>query len=514
MTASFTNVRDPAVAGLFYDRDPSNLAKTIKNLLQQAKTTTVPGAIRGIICPHAGYRYSGPIAASAYKLLEGKTFDTVIVLAPSHTASFEGASIAGNDAFETPLGTIPVSPKAAELARHKPFIPERPTKVQTPPWWRESLKRLPSDGQATPHTWEHSLEVQLPFLQETIGQFELIPIIMGRVEAPEVAKALLPLLNDKTLIVCSTDLSHYHSYAQAQSMDRSITDAISRLDLSATQDQEACGKGPILVLMKLAKLLDWEPKLLDLRNSGDTSGQRGQVVGYASYVFYDPKGNGPSGNTEIGQENENPEGVHKSAKSTETQSESPDEKPTGYTEQQGDYLVKLARHAIESFLTTGVAPKLDLSTIPEKLKQKQGCFVTLTERGQLRGCIGSILPQEPLCNAVISRAIAAATEDPRFPPVTASELNDLHIEVSILTVPEPLEYKDAEDLLKKLKPGVSGVVLKDGLHQATFLPQVWKQLPEPAEFLSHLSQKSGLTPNIWRKEHLSIETYQVVAFEE
>ncbi len=488
-TATFVNPRDPAVAGLFYEQDPGKLAAEIDQYLHQADPKPVT-AIRGLISPHAGYQYSGPVAAYGYKLLTEQPVKTVIILAPSHYARFDGASIADNDAFETPLGMVPVSPKAAELARKKPFIPEQAANVLMPGWWRSSQKQMPRKGEATPHTWEHSLEVQLPFLQQVLGSFELIPIILGDVDPAAVAERLAPLLDEETLVVASTDLSHYYPYETAQEMDLATAEAIVRLDMGSLAKQEACGKGPIMVLLHLALQCGWKAELLDLRNSGDTAGGHGEVVGYTSIAFYQPHG--------------------KSIPPKKTTTQSKNE----FTEEDRAFLLDLARKSVEEAVQTGSTPKVDPKKIPPKLRDERACFVTLTERGQLRGCIGAILPEEPLWKAVISRAAAAAMEDPRFSPVTSKELEHVHIEISVLSIPQPLPFDSPEELLEKLRPDIDGVVLKYRWHSATFLPQVWKQLPKPERFLDQLSLKAGLPSGSWRDMPLAIETYQVEAFEE
>jgi AmmeMemoRadiSam system protein A len=183
------------------------------------------------------------------------------------------------------------------------------------------------------------------------------------------------------------------------------------------------------------------------------------------------------------------------------------------TEEEGRRLLSLARKTVEESLFHRKTDEVDAKGCPA-FNEKRGTFVTLTIEGSLRGCIGHIIPQETLIEGVRINAINAAFKDPRFRPVSPKEWERVKIEVSILTDPAPLEYSDAEDLLRKLRPGVDGVILKKGFHQATFLPQVWEQLPEPEEFLMHLCFKAGLDENEWKKGELDISTYQVQAFHE
>jgi AmmeMemoRadiSam system protein A len=186
-----------------------------------------------------------------------------------------------------------------------------------------------------------------------------------------------------------------------------------------------------------------------------------------------------------------------------------------FTPEEGKYLISLARHTIEEKLTGKKSTLKDfMKNLPSKFYEKRGTFVTLTINGMLRGCIGHIIPQESVVDGVKENALNAAFRDPRFSPLRREELNKIRIEVSILTTPEPLEYEDAKDLLSKLRPGIDGVIIKKGFHQATFLPQVWEQLPNKEEFLTHLCIKAGLDGDAWRKEKLEVLTYQVQAFEE
>ena len=189
--------------------------------------------------------------------------------------------------------------------------------------------------------------------------------------------------------------------------------------------------------------------------------------------------------------------------------------PQWLSEDEGKYLLGLARKTIEDTLNNAESPRIDWKKeLPDKFKEKLGTFVTVTIKGNLRGCIGHIIPRMTLIEGIQANAVNAAFRDPRFPPLTRDEFDRIEIEVSILTRPQELSYEDGEDLLRKLRPGVDGVILKKGFHEATFLPQVWEQLPGKEEFLAHLCLKAGLSHDSWRKEKLTVSTYQVQAFEE
>jgi AmmeMemoRadiSam system protein A len=187
---------------------------------------------------------------------------------------------------------------------------------------------------------------------------------------------------------------------------------------------------------------------------------------------------------------------------------------TRLTQEEGKRLLMVARNTIKNRLENTKEPQIDLKDLPEKFQERLGTFVTVTIDGNLRGCIGHIIPREALIEGIRENAINAAFKDPRFPPLTKDEFDSIEIEISILTAPQELSYIDAEDLLRKLRPGVDGVIIKRGFHEATFLPQVWDQLPDKGEFLAHLCLKAGLSYDSWRKEKLQVSTYQVQAFEE
>ena len=505
-------MREPAVAGAFYRRGKDLLREQVERCfslpLGPGKVPSVsrPGArkIKGAVFPHAGYEYSGPIAANAYQTVSGRSFDTVIILAASHYADFRGVSVPASDAYETPLGKVPVSEKAKLLAKQSPFVFEPKCFVQRPQWSGIASKPAPPAGEDTPETWEHSVEVQVPFLQKTLRDFKILPVIFGDADPEKVAKALADIVDEKTLVVASTDLSHYQAYDEAKTMDQRTVKWICSMDVEPLQAREAresaCGRMPVLTLMHLAKLKGWTPQLLDYRNSGDTSGDKGRgVVGYAAIVFTGPA----SKAKQVASAAAAP-----AATATEPKA------AAQFTAEERKFLLDLARQTLKSVTAGGGLPKPKADIIPARLKESKGCFVTLTENGQLRGCIGNILPAGPLCEAVMENAQSAALRDFRFAPVTPGEVDKIHIEVSVLTEPQPLEFKSPEDLFAKLRPHKDGVVLKIGFRSATFLPQVWEQLPDKVQFLSHLAQKAGCEPGAWRGKDVSVSVYHVEAFAE
>lgn len=258
---TLARVRQPAVAGSFYPSDPEVLGTTVDGLLAQATTRNLKG-LRALVSPHAGYQYSGPVAASGFKQLAGLAFERVVIMAPSHHVLFAGVAIPDADALHTPLGDIAISSWASALGRESPFVID-----------------------SAPHAREHALEVQLPFLQRVLKRFEVVPLVFGEVDEQLVARKVSAGLDARTLVIASSDLSHYYPYEKAAMLDSATVQAILRLDVAALAQREACGRSPIMALVHIARERGWKTELLDARNSGDTAGDRTRVVGYASIAF-------------------------------------------------------------------------------------------------------------------------------------------------------------------------------------------------------------------------------------
>ncbi|MBD3261823.1 MAG: AmmeMemoRadiSam system protein B [Candidatus Altiarchaeales archaeon] len=443
-----SNVREPVFSGRFYPKDRRALEDMIDSYLRRVEVFEA-APVRGLISPHAGYIYSGPTAAAGYKQLVGRDFDKVIVLAPSHQHGFKGASILNVSHYETPLGFIPVSQKTSVLLESDLF---------------EVVPKA--------HKREHSLEVQLPFLQSVLPDFELIPVVTGDVDPEKLGEAILPLIDDKTLVVASTDLSHYHAYDQAVAFDSECIEKIIAGEPQGVAASKLCGKIPVLTLMYIAGKKGWTARELDYRNSGDTQGSKDRVVGYASIVYH-----------------------------------------TGLGREEKEVLLDLARETLKKHYEGEGRPKVKEEGLPPKLKVERGCFVTLNKHNNLRGCIGHITPQTKLYDCVIENALNAALHDRRFKPVTQKELGELEVEVSVLTAPEQLRYDDAQDLYSKIVPKRDGLVLSRGWNKATYLPQVWEQIPDKKSFLTRLCRKAGLKGDCI-KDNPDIEVYRAQVFRE
>jgi MEMO1 family protein len=274
---STQEIRPPAVAGIFYHAAAPKLIKMVESLLQQVQHPPLPGKLIGLVSPHAGYMYSGLTAAHSYKMLEGKKYECVIIVGPSHREYFPGVSVYPGEAYQTPLGNVRIHAELRDaLLKHSNCI------------------TASSDG----HSLEHSIEVQLPFLQQVLGEFQFIPLVIGDQDSSicsKLAQTLADVIGSRNiLLVASSDLSHYHTHAEAVSMDEQVLDEVRKFDASSflqkagAEEFEACGGGPIGVVMQTAKLLGANhAEVLHYCTSGDITGDKSKVVGYMSAAFTD-----------------------------------------------------------------------------------------------------------------------------------------------------------------------------------------------------------------------------------
>lgn len=439
--------RQPAVAGLFYPAEPTELAAQVDALLDEA----MPAAeySRAIIAPHAGYVYSGPTAAHAYRALDPKT-KRVLILGPTHRVGIEGMALTGADLHRTPLGVVPSDIEITDALEELPDVIVAPVV----------------------HAQEHSLEVHLPFLQRYLdGPFTVVPVAVGHATPESVAKAIeIGLSFPDTAVVISSDLSHFLTYEQARMIDAQTLAQIASKTPALTPGQ-ACGAYPVSGMMKYAQTNGWEARILDASNSGDTAGDKSRVVGYPAVAWY-PREN---------------EGI--------------------------SVLPTLAYNAIADAFGAKPLPLPDAASEESALKEDGASFVTLNLDGRLRGCIGTLQAQRPLKEDIQYNAVAAALRDPRFPELSKQELERVDLDVSVLTEPVPLweENQPAPDeqvVLGLLRPGVDGVIVEYRGRRATFLPQVWDQLPQPEMFMGRLKEKAGLPSDFWAPE-MNVSTYQV-----
>jgi len=446
-------VRPAAVAGMFYPGDRRELAASVQYYLSQAEIETDAAVPKAIIAPHAGYVYSGPVAATAYARLKPArgVIRRVVLAGPCHRVPVRGLAVSGADAFATPLGDVPLDRQAIDRILHLP-------QVET--------------FDAT-HAQEHSLEVHLPFLQSILDDFVLVPLVVGQAGADEVAEVLESLWGgSETLIVISSDLSHYLDYDSAQKIDGDTCRAIENLDSSGLGRDHACGRVPVGGLLALAKRKGLEVATVDLRNSGDTAGDKARVVGYGSWVFVEPKsGQAVDGEDDFGAETRELLARH------------------------GRSLLHLAAASISHGLASGNPQPVDPSDFADPALGADGaCFVTLKKAGKLRGCIGSPQVHRPLIVDVAENAFAAAFRDHRFSPLSREELDEVDLSISVLSAAAPIDFSGEDGLLAALRPGRDGLIIQDGDKRALFLPSVWSDLPDPLRFLQHLKIKAGMSP--------------------
>jgi len=476
--AARAGVKKPNVAGCFYPGDAAALREMIQTYLKEASLPEgSPQDPAVLIVPHAGYVYSGPVAAYGFKSVQGRRYDTVVVLAGSHFFSFRGAAVYYEGAFRTPLGDIPVDTATVDALI-----------AETSGW----VKVAPAVFER-----EHALEVELPFLQSVLKDLKIVPVIFGEAALGDLelmGKALGRILKDKrALVVVSTDLSHYKRYDAACSLDRETIDLILDGDTQGIWDSVAagggnmCGTKPVLAGMYYAQARGAnKATLLKCANSGDTAGDKSRVVGYASIVF-------------------SPGGAAKDRPEVPARSHNPKE-DVMLTKEEKKLLIAVARQAIEARVAgRDVSVKREDSA---GLNLRLGAFVTLHKHGRLRGCIGLFTSNEPLYLVVAQMAAAAATQDHRFPPVRPDELKEIDIEISVLSEPKPI------DDWKSVRLGVDGVIVRRGIASGVFLPQVATETGWDLDtFLGQLcSQKAGLARECYKDPGTRLLTFQADVF--
>ncbi len=467
-------IRPAAVAGAFYPADPKELTQMIDDLLAKATPPPVDGEILAAVAPHAGYPYSGPVAAWTYAALRGHKYSHVVVIAPSHYVGFDFTSVYDGDAYTTPLGQVPVD---KEFAR-------RLAKMSS------TIQLSDKGHQATRDAPEHSVEVELPWLQTVLGNFELVPIVMGD-QSYESSRALgvalaRMLRNDHdTLVLASSDLSHYHIYDDAETIDHKTLHALEAWDYLSmsrnfeTRVWEACGGAPIVAAMIYAERMGANrAEVLKYANSGDVTSDHSRVVGYSADLF---------------------------VKSPHAADAVP---AFSLTDAEKAELLAVARKSVESMIQRNelYSPSPSAS---ETLDREYGAFVTLTEGGALRGCIGYTSPMKPLYMTVRDTATLAALRDPRFRPVTAQELPQLAYEISVLS---PLRRVTE---IEQIKVGRDGLLMKNGNSEGLLLPQVpVQQKWDRQTFLEQTCRKAGMDLNCWKDENTDIFSFTAVVFNE
>jgi AmmeMemoRadiSam system protein B/AmmeMemoRadiSam system protein A len=460
-------VKKAAFAGSFYPADRNELDALIEKYLKNADSeegcSGYPGTF-AVISPHAGYIYSGQVAACSYTALRGTRAKTVILLGSSHRSFFDGVAVYPEGSWETPFGPVAIdSAMAKSLASSGSIIKSMPAAFDK----------------------EHSLEVQLPFLQKIFQDFTIVPLLTGRIQKDGIAQ-LSGILQDviakskgRTVLVISSDMSHYLAYAAARAQDISTLKKIQSLSWEALYDSmvsggnEVCGAPAVIAAVKMTRDIGGEARVLTYANSGDTAGDRSRVVGYGSVLFSRPD------NKEL--------------------------PPLNDAEKKK--LLSIARKTLDEYVTTKKVPHIDMKD--GRLAERSGVFVTLNKQGQLRGCIGYIKAAEPLYRSVIEMTVSAASRDMRFRPVRSDEVKDISIEISVLS---PLKLIKAPGEIEVGRHGL--YIVKDG-NSGLLLPQVathYKWTRE--EFLRNTCSKAGLPENAWKDKGTRIYIFSAQVFSE
>lgn len=453
-------IRKSVCAGVWYEKNPEALSRQLDTYLLQADTDAQRENIIGLIAPHAGYVYSGQVAANAYRLVHGQAYDSVVIIGPAHRYAFRGCSIYPRGGYETPLGVAEVDETlAAEISKASGFgfIPKA-------------------------HAEEHSVEMQVPFVQTVLPEAKIVPIVMGdpsKKTISSLAGAFVKTLKDKkVLVVASTDLSHFYSKAKANKVDMGTLALVESLDTDTLikkmerRENIMCGGGPVAAVLLYAKKME-NPKVKVLKHADSSlvGGDEARVVGYMAAAVYADKNIASSFSL------------------------SPDEKTD---------LLKIARESLERYVRDKEVYQPE--TDNPKFMSKRGAFVTLKKNGQLRGCIGFIEPILPLHQTIVQATIYAASKDVRFTPVAASELKDIDLEISVLTPPKKIDDP------REIEVGKHGLIIAMGNQRGLLLPQVpvenrWSRLT----FLQRTCEKAGLPRDAW-KSGAAIYTFQAIVF--
>ncbi len=492
-TPATDSVREPAVAGAFYPADPDELRTTVEGLLDEAERAELPGQVVALMAPHAGYIFSGHTAAAAYAQVQDAEIEAVIIVGPSHRFPVDGIALPDSTTWRTPLGEVPIDGEICAALEAASDRCHRSKAV---------------------HRHEHSIEVQLPFLQVALGDFALVPLVISDFSdenCSALADAIAQVAAGRSvLLVASTDMSHYPAYEEACRVDRAMLETITSFDTEAIRTRDAellgegvaalgctlCGLGPLIAVMDAASQLGADSAhVIEYRNSGDApEGDGSRCVGYGAVAFCGPKAAEPEQDEDAEPDAEEPQDTALEGEVGEAQQET---------------LLALARASITAAVNGEELP--DPPTDAPIFSEPRAVFVTLHREGRLRGCIGGLEARQPLGEAVISAAVSAALRDPRFPPVSPHEVEDLHIEISVLS---PMRLVESPD---EIVVGTHGVLVRQGGRSGVFLPQVAPEQGWDREtMLSNLcSHKAGLPADAWQHgAELHVFTAQVFAEDE
>lgn len=455
-------VRQPAVAGSFYPETKEDITQMISRFMHSAdKTLTgLESQIRIIVAPHAGFEYSGKTAAHSYKNIAGLQFDTIVLIGPQHTRYFDGAALCAEGVWMTPIGEMIIDSEFANA-----LLSQNSDIINRPMY----------------HEGEHSLEVQIPFLQYIQSNAKIVPIVTNDTEfAPALGDAILATVQKtgkKVLIIISTDCSHYCEDSVTRSRDEKTINSISQLNYSQlerlvdTGEGELCGPAGVLAAIHIMNQLpSAKLKVLDYSTSADASNDYSRTVGYLSAAGL--------------------------ADSWEGSSELSDE--------QKRLLLRIARNSLENLES---AP--DIGINDPALNSHRAVFVTLNLDGKLRGCVGRIMPEEELWRAVYNMTQDAALRDHRFDPVTDEEIEDIVISISVLSAPQLVASAD------EIRYPGHGVIVENGFRRGVFLPEVAEHFPTKESFLGALcTEKAGIPEDAWRYPDTKLFVFETMNFSE
>ena len=478
------DVQRPVVAGQFYPQDKDTLQRLIDTYIDNADTDPVGGRLVALIVPHAGYPYSGSVAGYGFKLLKGRSIKTVVIIAPSHRYGFKGLAVLDKDYYQTPLGDAAIDRDVTKrLLGFDPRIQYHPQAFAA----------------------EHAAEVEIPFLQSTLKDFKIVVILTGMPDYDTctlLRDSLSKVLANREdiLLVISSDMSHYHPDAEARDIDQQTIAAVEGFDPEAlflklsgmpAQDSPCGGTGMVGAMMAARNLGADSIKVLRYATSGDVTNDRSAVVGYFCAAIY-----------------KRSYGDDVSVVAKDARIEKENDMAGLLTKAQKRRLLEIARTTLESYIKEGVVPQIKEDD--PILNKKMGAFVTLHKNGQLRGCIGNMIGQAPLCATISNMAIASSTQDPRFQPVTPQELKDIDIEISVLS---PMEKIDSPD---KIIMGKHGVMVQSGYRSGIYLPQVATETGWSREqFMSSLCMhKAGLPADAWKQGGCDIYIFSAEVFGE
>lgn len=436
-------IKPTAAAGKFYTNNKSELGAQLDYFFENAQAECNYKS-RAVIVPHAGYEYSGQLAAKGFEYLD-KRVKNLFIIGPPHYVPVKNVALSSYEMWDAPLGEVSVNQVINQ----------------------ELVEKFGCEFEDEAFAQEHSLEVQMPFILKKFQQVKIVPILASN---REKVKKIIEYYweNKENGFVISSDLSHFYPSAEAKKIDAVTAEMIELKQVDEFNHQQACGAVGVLGLTNFAKDKGFSLIRVGMVNSGDVTGDNSRVVGYGSWFLYE------------GEKNE------------------------FIKKYYSDYVIEVCKTSILAGLNNEDMPKIDKPA--EVFNQLGACFVTLEKHGDLRGCIGSIIAHRALINDLVKNAQSSAFSDPRFHPLRKEEFDELTIDVSLLSAPEKMKFKDEADLLEQIRPFVDGIIIKDGGYQSVYLPSVWEQLPEKKLFLDSLKIKAGMTP-----KHFS-DTFEALRF--